>query len=128
MASQPKTNRLLYNLQQITTLLFLAYVLFLLGRSARQNALSNQKMETLRQNIIRLQLENDQLNYLILYEKTDSFRELEARRELDIKKPGETVFILPNEPTPQQVNTAKQPNHLASTNTLLRAWWRYFFN
>lgn len=117
----------LYYLQQATTFLFLLYVLFLLGRSAKQNAASNQQMVELQAKIAELKSENDQLNYLILYEQTVSFKELEARRELGIKKPGEQVFILPNEPSPEQVNQTKQPNHLAPTRTVLTAWWRYFF-
>ncbi len=118
----------MYYGQQALTFGFLVYVLFLLGRSARLNALSNQKMERLRAQIAELTTENDRLGYLILYEKTASFRELEARRELDIKKPGETVFVLPNEPTPQEISQTKQTTHTAPTETLLRMWWAYFFS
>lgn len=112
--------------QQIVTFLFLIYVVALLGRSAWKNAKTNQKLTNLQHEIETLQEENLRLTYLIRYEQTEAFRELEARRRLGIKKPGETVIALPPEPTVDPT----QPNQDIEAAGLrinpVGEWWKYF--
>lgn len=117
----------LYHVQQIITFAFLVYVLFLLGRSAKHNAESNQRMERLRAEITALKEENERLSYMVLYQQTDSFKELEARRKLGIKRPGEIVLVLPPEPTPEEIIEAQKVAEPAPAGVMLKLWWQHFF-
>lgn len=115
-------------IQQTATFLFLLYVLYLLGRSAWLNAQSNQKVTELRIKIAQLESENNRLRYLIVYQQTDSFRELEARQKLGLKKPGELVIALPAEPAPAEIAQANESTIVATDPLFnLSAWWNYFF-
>ncbi len=121
-------NRWLVSLQQGATLLFLVYVLYLLGRSAWVNAESNRKVANLRAEITRLAAENDRLRYLIVYQQTESFQELEARQKLGLKKPGELVIVLPEEPAPAALTKAGESTSVkADPMIVMTAWWQYFF-
>ena len=82
-----------------------------------------------------LQNQNQDLNNLIAYLKTDSFREKVARRELGYQKPGEKVLIIPNPAaaTPGVDNTGSAVQPTPSREDILNSlptykkWWYYFF-
>lgn len=126
MAEGNRTNKWLVYLQQGATFLFLAYVLYLLGRSAWQNVQGNREVDALRAEIAALRQDNEDLANLILYEQTSAFRELEARRKLGIKRPGEFVIALPTEPDQQLAQPDKSPARAATTEEILRSWVAYY--
>lgn len=113
-------------LQQTATFLFLLYVLFLLGRSAWANAERNEQNTAIREQIAALETETVMLAEQIAYQQTITFKELEARRKLGIKKPGEVVIALPPEPDEPTILTAANPTQ-TSTRDTLNAWWEYYF-
>jgi cell division protein FtsB len=47
-----------------------------------------------------LQLQRDELSQSIVYYRTESFQERQARAKLGLQKPGENVVILPVRPAP----------------------------
>lgn len=124
--STPQTSTWLIRLQQGATFLFLAYVLVLLGRSAWVNAERNQQTTDMATSITDLRQEIVDLNDLISYQETTTFKELEARRKLGLKKPGELVIVLP--PEPDQPTLVEQKQAAATpTYVVLQQWWDYYF-
>jgi cell division protein FtsB len=47
-----------------------------------------------------LELQRDELSQSIVYFRTESFQERQARAKLGLQKPGENVVILPSRPAP----------------------------
>lgn len=125
--AQPASPNWLIRIQQVLTVIFLLYVLVLLGRSAWKNIESNRRMDALRDEIATLRLENAYLENLIIYQQTDSYKELEARRKLGLQKPGELVVDLPDEPTLVARSTDGNATTTAGTQHPLELWWDYFF-
>ncbi len=125
----PSPNRWLIRLQQFASVLFFIYVLVLLGRSAWASSQSNRKLTDLRTTIQSLEADNSRLENLQSYLQTNSFRELEARQDLKIKRPGEIVIALPDEPNVVTATTASSGNspQRPTTVVLLEAWYYYFF-
>ena len=129
MAANPSPNRWLIRLQQGASVLFFFYVLALLGHSAWQNTQSNHKLGELKGSIQNLETNNQRLDYLKTYLQTNSYRELEARQDLKIKRPGEIVIALPDEPQTGESIATSNPKTPAKPTTavFLQAWWNYFF-
>lgn len=117
----------LVRVEQTLTFAFLLYVLFLLGRSALVNAKRNQETANLRHQITALEADIVDLREEIAYQETTSFKELEARRKLGLKKPGELVIALPPEPDAPMVTTTDTGTAATPTYQVLEAWWEYYF-
>lgn len=58
------------------------------------NYLASNKIKTLKKEASHLDAKKSQLEDLIVYYKTDTFKELEARKKLGMRKPGESVLIV----------------------------------
>ncbi len=119
---------------------FLAFwMLFLLGRALWQNWDLKHSILKLNDQLITLEQQKKDLENLNLYYSSDSFKELEARKRLGLKKSGEKLVVLPattpsaesatpsnfNEQLDQEKKTiagvtapSKIPNWLL--------WWQYF--
>ena len=72
-------------------LLAIGYVLFLLYQAVYFNYQTSQKISALKQDLARLNEQKRELETLITYYQTGSFQELEARKKLGMKMPGEKV-------------------------------------
>lgn len=108
------------------------YVFIILGRSVWANWQLKKQMDTIRTEISALQDQNKNLENLILYYQSDSFKEVEARAKLGLKKPGETAVAVPTkkydnyqaEIEAEKQNIAPKSNNDATPNW--EAWWGYF--
>lgn len=118
-------SQFLYQIQQIVTVIFLIYVLFLIGRSAHLNAQGNRRIEELRQSIEDLKVASLDLASEISYRQTAGFQEIEAREKLGLKKPGEFVIIVPKEHLASDPAAAVSSS--VDTRALLEIWWEYYF-
>lgn len=123
------------------------WIILLLVRSVWQNITLKQSIQKLNEQIATLEDNKSNLNNLLIYYRSDSFKELEARKKLGMKKPGEKVVILPIEPSetnspavageqtatpsnfPEEVqkeqktiSSNKEENPLPNW----RLWWDYF--
>lgn len=78
-------------LTPILILLAVIYVGFLLYQAVYINYATNQKINKLRNDLKMAQEDKDRLELLINYYKTSTFQELEARKKLGLKMPGEIV-------------------------------------
>lgn len=61
-----------------------------------QNYEINQKIANLKIEIEKIKKQSKHLENLIVYYGSNIYREVEARRKLGLKKPGETIVPLPN--------------------------------
>ena len=93
----------------------------------------NQEIRQIEQEIANLNNQQKDLKNLVLYYQSDSFKEIEARRKLGLKKPGEVAIALPNksydnyekELETQKQGVAQKIDSSSTSNHQL--WWSYFF-
>jgi len=123
---------------KIGTYVFILYILFLLGRVLWINANLKNSIEKLHQQIAALEQQKKDMSNLILYYQSDAFKELEARKKLGLKKPGEKVVIIPASPaggdsTPANFaeEVEKEKRGVAGKETTTeepnwRLWWEFF--
>jgi cell division protein FtsB len=109
----------------------IGFILFNLGKSVWKNYQNVQTINDKKQEIAKLENENQNLKNLNMYYQTDCFKEIEARRKLDYKKPGENVLVLPElspnnkELTVQNVNK-KQDVSVEQPNAI--KWYHFIIN
>lgn len=116
-------------IQRIFWLVVIVYLLFTVGRAINKNYQSQRQIKSLQQDIAKLREDIARQELLNIYYQSDTFKELEARRRLGLKKSGEKVFIVP---TPERSNGASQNKDEPQTPTKLqleepnpRKWLRF---
>jgi len=110
----------------------IAYAFFILGRSIWTNFQLKRQIDSIKQEITSLEKQNQDLENLILYYQSDSFKEVEARAKLGLKKPGETVVSVPTktynnyqeETAADKESFSDQSNDSQSANW--ENWWNFF--
>lgn len=115
----------------------IGYLLFLTYGSVISNYRTNQKINNLEEEISLLELEKQYLADLNLYYATDTYKELEARRKLGLKKKGEAVIKIPiseeklaryqNQLTNQDKFTKKKTVPVTTEESNPRKWIRFIF-
>lgn len=123
---------------KVGTYVFILYILFLLGRVLWINANLKSSIEKLHGQIAALEQQKKDLSNLVLYYQSDAFKELEARKKLGFKKPGEKVMIIPTSPDSGNSPPAnfaeeveKEKKGVAGKETTQeepnwRLWWEFF--
>lgn len=127
------TPQLKASLNKLLIYALIVYVFFILGRSVWANFQLNKQINTIKNQISELQDQNKNLGNLILYYQSDSFKEVEARAKLGLKKPGETAIAVTTkkydnyqtETEAEKANIADKTGDIATPNW--QAWWGYFF-
>lgn len=79
----------------------------------------------LEEDIAMIQKRNVELSELIKYFDSDMYTEKKARMELGLKKPEESVVVIPHEET--SVRDQKQKKEEEKNLPNIIKWWRYFF-
>lgn len=111
----------------------IVYVVFILGRSVWFNWQLKREIDTIKSQIVAITQQNKDLENLILYYQSDSFREVEARQKLGLKKVGETAVAVPTKKYDNyQAEIEAEKNKLSDTKQdsaapNYRFWWAYFF-
>jgi cell division protein FtsB len=85
-----------------------------------------QEIATLEQQITELQAQNRSLGEYVASINTDSFREREARKRLNLQRPGETLLIVPEANGSSFVANTTSTTTPGTSNT--QRWWHYFFS
>lgn len=91
-----------------------------------------KEIEDLRAQAEKKERDNQKLQGLIQYLKTDDFQEREAKEQLSLQKEGEKVMIIKEENKQEEkkkeedfISPPPQPQEDRRTNS--RKWWDYFF-
>lgn len=117
------------NFSKIIILLVILYILFNLGRSIFGNYQVNEKILTVNNEITDLANQNQMIKNQNLYYQTNTYKEIEARRKLDLKKEGETVVIVPeNSDKTDTINISDPTNNNNSSKKIVIIpnhvkWW-----
>lgn len=113
----------------VVILLAIVYISFLLYQSVYFNFQRSQKIKKYKKDIVVLQDKQKKIESLIAYYKTDSFQELEARRKLGLKLPGEKVVTVE---VKEQKNEASKiddaPDAVSGRNQSNLELWREFIS
>lgn len=88
---QPQTPKPKVSIYSVLIGVGLLYISFLLYQSVYQNYQTTKKIDSLRADLKDLEQDKVRLDSLIAYYKTPAFQELEARKKLGMKMPGELV-------------------------------------
>lgn len=105
-----------------------AVVAFGVVREAIRQYQLNQDIGKLEQEIASLESRNQDLNQLIRYLHTDSYKERRARESLGLARPDENVVVVPDRVTENTDETSQEVKG-ESTEQLSNVdrWIRYFF-
>lgn len=85
-----------------------------------------QEITTLEQQIAELQAQNRSLGEYVASINTDSFREREARKRLNLQRPGETLLIVPEVNGSALIASTTASVTTGTSNA--QRWWHYFFS
>ena len=128
-----RRKKLLDSAIKIGMYLIIFYILFLLGRALWVNYNLKKSIDKLNQQIASLEQDKKNLENLNLYYNSDSFKELEARKKLGLKAPGEKVMIVQTSPTPEnfpeeisQEQKAVTPSSQNKEEANWLLWWQFF--
>lgn len=95
MEPQSKWQVFSQNLFNLLMLGLAVYFIYLIGQLAWKNYHIDQKISDLEKQTEIMGIENQSLNDYLVYYKSKVYQELELRRRLMLKKPGENVVLLP---------------------------------
>jgi cell division protein FtsB len=119
-------------LRSKTVLVFEVLIVLFLAFSVTKEIVRRKDVQSeigrLDQQIGQLEQQNIRLADVLKEMTTDNYAEKEARRKLDLQKPGETVILLPQADQNQLLVTESANNATAekkSTNP--EKWWAFFF-
>ena len=91
-----------FNIWILVLLVGAVYAGITLYQSIYFNYKTDQQIKDLKAQMRQLDNDKEKLEALIVYYKTDTFQELEARKKLGLKMPGEKVVKVEVEKTEQQ--------------------------
>lgn len=108
--------------------LALALVGFAYGRSYYQAYKVKKEIESLQEQVRKLEKKRLESMKILSYVMSNDFVEEKARVELNLKKPGEHVIVMPDEETAPNA-PVRQPAEDLSGQTEANPikWWKYFF-
>jgi len=88
-----------------------------------------QEISILEKQIAELESQNRSLGEYVASINTESFQEKEARKRLNLQKPGESLLIIPETKTLSNEvpdNTILNTTAKGKSNPI--RWWQYFFS
>lgn len=113
----------------VIILIAIVYIGFLLYQAVYGNYFVNKKISNLNKNVEQSQSQKDSLEVLIAYYKTESFQELEARKKLGLKMPGEKVIKVdvPNEKEQPLSTSSDAIENQGNANSNFSKWIDFIF-
>ena len=96
----------------------------------------DEEVKQIKQEISQVENENQRLEELIQYLKSDQFLEEQARKNLGLKKKGEEVVVIEEQKGKVAGAFAKNDKHSSNTSNKKNSrvesnwkkWWNYFFS
>jgi hypothetical protein len=119
-------------LSKVLSYALILYIFYILGHAIWLNWSLKKENDQLKKDIVAIQEKNQNLENLILYYKSDSFKELETREKLGLKKKDEKVVSVPvrkyNNDQSQAEATINSLNKKPVEKIAnWRAWWAFLF-
>jgi cell division protein FtsB len=114
----------------IIILAFIGLILFGYARTYYRNYKVKEEIASLQSEVKQLEKKKFQSMELLNYVTSDSFVEEKARTELNLKKAGENVIVLPNLASSSHEKLQKNISQEASLQDLPNPikWWYYFIH
>ena len=125
-STQPKQKRVF--LAPLILLLGIAYIGFLLYEAVFVNYQTNKKIATLQSELKTNQSDKENLETLIAYYQTSTFQELEARKKLGLKMPGEKVVKLDVPVATKPIATNTPTTNPQANKSNIELWNEYLFD
>lgn len=123
-----KKKRIIFKFLTIIGFIALVFVSIALGKEIYRRYQINQEIKKAKDEIEDLEKKNRELQALIDYLNTDSFKEIQARQNLGLQKEGETaVAIEPGIFASSEKNETTFESNNVEESSNLRRWWNYFF-
>ncbi len=108
----------------IIGLLFLLLILIPLAKSYSRKRMIENEIAGIQQEINDFEAKNKDLKEMISYLQSDASLEEQARLNMGLKRPGETVAVIQDKATGTASTTVSTANNLSNW----KKWWRYFIN
>ncbi len=106
--------------------ILLLIIVISLTREISRRLEIQKEIEPKKQKTKELEQKNQELQYLVSYLKTPSYKEKIAREKLDLQKPGEKVVIIPENTSDVYIGEEKKEEKWENQSNLLK-WWHVFF-
>lgn len=118
----------------IFSAVILFFILISLGKEVYRKYQIQKEINSMQEEVKKLEGDSNDLNKLIEYFKSDAFLETEARKKLNLQKPDEKVVVFTDKVEQQNTggddveskdkNIIQEPIKLSNPEE----WWNYFFN
>lgn len=125
----PSTDWLKQRTAWVFGLLIFGYLLVGSGKLVYENFRVHENTTRLSNEVDTLKQHNLELEDLLAYYKTDSYKEKEARARLNYQKPGERLVVVPI-PVGEDVSsdlTVGPETKSATPKSNPEQWWDFFF-
>lgn len=111
---------------------FMIFVVFRMSHQAQKQNSINSEIEKLQQQASELEGENQDLQEMINYLKTDDFKEKEAKDKLNLIKEGEQMILVKENVFAGKIDLENKEDDKGPELVVHREnyyyWWHYFFS
>lgn|GEM_PF-823116 len=108
-------------------MVIVVYMVYLTGRESLVNFYQSKEMIKVETENSVIRQRNQQLFYLLEYYKTETYAELEARKHLNLRKPGEKVAVVNVDMVDVGKSLDKQDNEEVEERENYEKWWDFVF-
>lgn len=123
-----KKRGIFFKLITFVGFVILIFVAIALGKEIYRRYQINQEIKGVKDEIERLEKRNRELQALVDYLNSDSYKEIQARQNLGLQKPDEQAVAV--QPAPPNLDIAAQTASAKEEKKNLsnpEKWWNYFF-
>jgi cell division protein FtsB len=127
--AKSKKRKTFFKFFTLMGLVLLVFVSVALGKEVYRRHQISQEIDEAKQEVESLEKKNFELQALIDYLNTDSFKEIQARQNLGLQKEGEmAVAIEPGiaSAAENQGSTFESAGEVKEVSNF-KKWWKYFF-
>lgn len=111
---------------------FMIFIIFRMSHQAQKQNSINDEIAKLQQQASKLEGENQDLQEMIGYLKTDDFKEKEAKDKLNLIKEGEQMVLVKENALDEQNSSKNMEDNKIPELVVYREnyyyWWHYFFS
>ena len=124
--SSKKLGLFTYNILILALVIYSGFIVY---RQIKINYETNLKIDDFMGEIDSIEVQNRNLNNLLVYYQSNTYKELEARKRLGMKKAGETIVISPENTDKVEEEQAQQPIQNTTEDTIpnYQKWFDLIF-